>query len=150
MFAVRSVQADCRRRRHQPRKPPLTKIRPGSPAPAMGPGTLETLLSKGDRHVLLVERLVVKCRGKFFRGQVAVRAGRGRPVLALVGTSIRSAVARPFGEPAAIARTTPKARAIPNTNPSALRTGDAAFVASGLDGTPTLGLRILVRTRPSN
>jgi hypothetical protein len=24
------------RRRHQPRRPPLTKIRPGSPAPAMG------------------------------------------------------------------------------------------------------------------
>src|SRR6476660_6537857 len=27
------------RRRHQPRRPPLAKIRPGSPAPAMGPGT---------------------------------------------------------------------------------------------------------------
>ena len=29
----------CRRRRHQPRRPPLAKIRPGRPAPAMGPGT---------------------------------------------------------------------------------------------------------------
>jgi hypothetical protein len=28
-----------RRFRHQPRNPPLAKIRPGSPAPAMGPGT---------------------------------------------------------------------------------------------------------------
>jgi uncharacterized protein (DUF1501 family) len=27
------------RRRHQPRRPPLAKIRPGSPAPAIGPGT---------------------------------------------------------------------------------------------------------------
>ena len=26
------------RRHHQPRRPPLAKIRPGSPAPAMGPG----------------------------------------------------------------------------------------------------------------
>ena len=27
------------RRRHQPRRPPLARINPGSPAPAMGPGT---------------------------------------------------------------------------------------------------------------
>src|SRR5215510_4928100 len=27
------------RRRHRPRRPPPAKIRPGSPAPAMGPGT---------------------------------------------------------------------------------------------------------------
>ena len=33
------VQAIFRRRRHQPRRPPLAKIRPGRPAPAMGPGT---------------------------------------------------------------------------------------------------------------
>jgi hypothetical protein len=30
------------RRRHQPRRPPLAKIRPGSPAPAMGPGVSAT------------------------------------------------------------------------------------------------------------
>jgi hypothetical protein len=30
------------RRRHQPSRPPLAKIRPGSPAPAMGPGTADT------------------------------------------------------------------------------------------------------------
>jgi hypothetical protein len=29
----------CRRRRHQPRRPPLAKIKPSSPAPTMGPGT---------------------------------------------------------------------------------------------------------------
>src|SRR5215472_17484591 len=34
------AQAVRCRRRHQPRRPPLAKIRPGSPAPAMGPGTL--------------------------------------------------------------------------------------------------------------
>jgi hypothetical protein len=37
-----SVQANVRQffaRRHQPRRPPLAKIRPGRPAPAMGPGT---------------------------------------------------------------------------------------------------------------
>ena len=28
-------------RRHQPRRPPIAKIRPGSPAPAIGPGTGE-------------------------------------------------------------------------------------------------------------
>src|SRR5205823_4031540 len=33
------AQAIFCRRRHQPRRPPLAKIRPGSPAPAMGPGT---------------------------------------------------------------------------------------------------------------
>ena len=32
-------QAAFCRRRHQPRRPPLAKIRPGSPAPTMGPGT---------------------------------------------------------------------------------------------------------------
>jgi len=33
------VQAVFCRRRHQPRRPPLAKIRPRSPAPAIGPGT---------------------------------------------------------------------------------------------------------------
>ena len=33
------AQAIFFRRRHQPRRPPPAKIRPGSPAPAMGPGT---------------------------------------------------------------------------------------------------------------
>jgi hypothetical protein len=34
-----NVQAIFFRRRHQPRRPPPAKIRPGRPAPAMGPGT---------------------------------------------------------------------------------------------------------------
>jgi hypothetical protein len=34
------AQATFCRRRHQPRRPPLAKIRPGRPAPTMGPGTL--------------------------------------------------------------------------------------------------------------
>ena len=38
-FNGRDVQAKRRRRRHQPRRLPLAKIRPGTPAPAMGPGT---------------------------------------------------------------------------------------------------------------
>ena len=33
------AQAILRRRRHQPRRPPPTKSRPGSPAPATGAGT---------------------------------------------------------------------------------------------------------------
>jgi hypothetical protein len=33
------VQAIFCRRRHQARRPPLIKISPGRPAPAMGPGT---------------------------------------------------------------------------------------------------------------
>ena len=35
------TQAIFCRRRHQPRRPPPAKIRPGRPAPAMGPGTAE-------------------------------------------------------------------------------------------------------------
>jgi hypothetical protein len=35
----RQAQAIFCRRRHQPRRPPLPKIRPGSPAPTMGAGT---------------------------------------------------------------------------------------------------------------
>src|ERR1700726_749439 len=34
------AQAVLCRRRHQPRRPAPAKIRPGKPAPAMGPGTL--------------------------------------------------------------------------------------------------------------
>src|SRR5215471_3353753 len=34
------AQAIFRRRRHQPRRPPPAKIRPGRPAPATGPRTL--------------------------------------------------------------------------------------------------------------
>ena len=40
------VQALFCRRRHQPRRPALAKIRPGSPAPAMGPGTTVTVPDK--------------------------------------------------------------------------------------------------------
>src|SRR5262245_16108375 len=36
------AQAIFRRRRHQPRRPPLAKIRPGRPAPITGPGTVVT------------------------------------------------------------------------------------------------------------
>src|SRR5262249_31415848 len=35
------VQATFFRRRHQPRRPALAKIRPGRPAPAMGAGTTD-------------------------------------------------------------------------------------------------------------
>src|SRR5262245_61018088 len=37
-------QAFFRRRRHQARRPPPARIRPGSPAPAMGPGTAAKLI----------------------------------------------------------------------------------------------------------
>src|SRR5215469_15631950 len=36
------------RRRHQPRRPPLAKIRPGSPAPAMGTGTTGQEIPSGQ------------------------------------------------------------------------------------------------------
>jgi hypothetical protein len=42
------VQAVFCRRRHQPRRPPLAKIRPGRPAPAMGPGALHNELDIVD------------------------------------------------------------------------------------------------------
>src|SRR5262249_16079682 len=38
------VQAIFRRRRHQPSRPPLAKSSPGTPAPAMGPGTAAGVL----------------------------------------------------------------------------------------------------------
>jgi hypothetical protein len=40
MLSLPEAQAVFFRRRHQPRRPPLAKIRPGRPAPAMGAGTL--------------------------------------------------------------------------------------------------------------
>src|SRR6516164_7348959 len=40
------AQAVRRRRRHQARRPPPAKIRPGSPAPAIGPGTLSPVSEK--------------------------------------------------------------------------------------------------------
>src|SRR5712672_1256957 len=39
-FAVQDqFKRICRRLRHKPRKPPLARINPGSPAPAIGAGT---------------------------------------------------------------------------------------------------------------
>src|SRR5215469_17078029 len=43
-YTASLVQAIFRRRRHQPRRPPPAKIRPGRPAPAMGPGTGAVML----------------------------------------------------------------------------------------------------------
>ena len=40
------AQAVFCRRRHQPSRPPPAKIRPGSPAPTMGPGTVTPLSVK--------------------------------------------------------------------------------------------------------
>ena len=40
-YTASLVQALFRRRRHQPRRPPPAKIRPGRPAPATGPGTAD-------------------------------------------------------------------------------------------------------------
>jgi hypothetical protein len=42
------AQATFCRRRHHARRPPLAKIRPGRPAPAMGPGTDEILSGKAE------------------------------------------------------------------------------------------------------
>jgi len=39
MCVAPRVQAIFFRRRHQPRKPAVAKIKPGSPAPTTGPGT---------------------------------------------------------------------------------------------------------------
>ena len=39
MLSLSEAQAIFFLRRHQPRRPPLAKIRPGRPAPTMGPGT---------------------------------------------------------------------------------------------------------------
>jgi hypothetical protein len=47
----RDAQAIFRRRRHQPRRPQPAKIRPGSPAPAMGAGTLTPSSEKAALNV---------------------------------------------------------------------------------------------------
>src|SRR5262249_55250044 len=39
VYVVSDAQAIFCRRRHQPRRPPPAKIRPGRPAPTTGPGT---------------------------------------------------------------------------------------------------------------
>jgi len=47
-----SVQAICRRRRANARRTPPAKIRPGRPAPAMGPGTpVVEIVSTSDANV---------------------------------------------------------------------------------------------------
>jgi len=45
-----NVQPIFFRRRHQPRRPTLAKIRPGSPAPAMGPGDQMPYKSDADEQ----------------------------------------------------------------------------------------------------
>src|SRR2546430_1503157 len=47
------VQAAFCRRRHQPSRPPLARIRPGSPAPAIGPGTVTSETAEAVMLVLL-------------------------------------------------------------------------------------------------
>src|SRR5437899_6133826 len=47
------------RRRHQPRRPPLAKINPGRPAPAIGPGTATPLSEKLALN--LVSSLTQEC-----------------------------------------------------------------------------------------
>jgi hypothetical protein len=54
------AQAAFFRRRHQPRRPPLAKIRPGRPAPAMGPGTLTPVSEKAACRVALCRATNVK------------------------------------------------------------------------------------------
>jgi hypothetical protein len=46
-----NAQAIFCRRRHQPRRPPLAKIRPGSPAPTIGPGTGCGLVALGVARI---------------------------------------------------------------------------------------------------
>ena len=55
------VQAIFCRRRHQLRRPPLAKIRPGRPAPTMGPGTAAALNVEGPEVLIInVPAVVVK------------------------------------------------------------------------------------------
>src|SRR6516162_6531516 len=41
------------RRRHQPRRPPPAEIKPGRPAPAIGPGTGDVMVTERDRLLIL-------------------------------------------------------------------------------------------------
>src|SRR5262245_15083032 len=49
------AQAIFFRRRHQPRRPPLAKMRPGRPAPAMGPGTAPIIENLPSIRLLLAQ-----------------------------------------------------------------------------------------------
>ena len=66
----RDVQAVFSRRRHQPRRPPLAKISPGSPAPTTGPGTASieirtvTVLANNSFSSCKPKRLRNEKRGK--------------------------------------------------------------------------------------
>jgi len=51
VWIVPKPQATFFRRRHQPSRPPLAKIRPGRPAPAMGPGTPRRLKSNSASSI---------------------------------------------------------------------------------------------------
>jgi hypothetical protein len=68
------------RRRHQPRRPPLAKIRPGSPAPAMGARTLGQLKKKRADHGK-ASTLVVYFFGEFPSWNRHAPSGRGRPAI---------------------------------------------------------------------
>src|SRR5215831_13995817 len=60
LIAPPKAQAIFCRRRHQPRRPPPAKIRPGRPAPARGPGTavgaklVSVILKSGATFPLVV------------------------------------------------------------------------------------------------
>jgi hypothetical protein len=74
-FNGRDVQAKRRRRRHQARRPPLAKIRPGRPAPAMGPGTISPV---SEKDALKVGGLVPSTTSVPTRNQSGCKASRKR------------------------------------------------------------------------
>jgi hypothetical protein len=70
------VQAIFFRRRHQPRSPPLAKIRPGRPAPAMGAGTgVKVKLSNVNVGPVLLKTALVMPKSERLR-----KIFGGRPV----------------------------------------------------------------------
>jgi hypothetical protein len=83
-------QADCRRRRHQPRRPPLAKIRPGRPAPAMGPGTSWPRISPPGNSLRLEDATTSPFRFIVPRFSARLRRWHRQPQVRLQTTATRS------------------------------------------------------------
>jgi hypothetical protein len=73
------AQAVFFRRRHQPRSPTLAKIRPGNPAPAMGPGTTFDIAPNKPSISPLIPSVKKRVSGSPLNALARKRNALGRP-----------------------------------------------------------------------
>jgi hypothetical protein len=86
------AQAVFFRRRHQPRSPTLAKIRPGNPAPAMGPGTTFDIAPNKPSISPLIPSVKKRVSGSPLNALARKRNALGRPRVSV--RSRRSAASR--------------------------------------------------------